>query len=317
MHSRGFGIGAGAVAALCATGYFLSGRSEALDTLTSTVLPSANLWLPTVWADFLAGMAGAAVTVLIMLLLNKIYNIFRAMTSLYMALFAFMMLATPDLLTQFYTGTLLAIVVPACMLLTFSCYREPMRTRHVFLVFLLLSAGAATQYCFIFYVPAFLIGLWQMRIFNLRSLLAAALGLITPWWLMAGIGIIDFETLRLPAFASIFSEIDTEETLMLLVAIALTTFLMLLCYIMNLRKTIAYNARARAVGGLFLLVWLTTVIAMCADYRNIISYVPLLNYCSAMEITHYFSTHRADKSFIAILLILAAYAAIFVCQTII
>ena len=71
-------------------------------------------------------------------------------------------------MTHFYTGTVLALVVPLCQYYLFSCFRNPGATRHVFIIFLLLSFCAAFQYCFVFYIPVFLIGLGQMQIFNWR-----------------------------------------------------------------------------------------------------------------------------------------------------
>ena len=203
------------------------------------------------------------------------------------------------------------------MLLLFSCYRQPEATRRVFLIALLLSAFTATQYSYSFYLVAFLIGCGQMSIFNRRTLAAAFMGIVTPWILYIGFGIIDPAQLQWPRFANIFSEIDIDDTLMLVVTVGLTAFLTLLSFVLNVLKTIAYNARARAVNGAFTFVMLITLIALCIDYRNIISYIPILNYCAAMEVTHYFSTHRHDKSYIAIFTILAVYAVIFVCQTVI
>mgnify|MGYP001115932613 CR=1 FL=1 len=148
-----------------------------------------------------------------------------------------------------------------------------------------------------------------MRIFNARSLVAAVLGVLTPWWLLLGFGIISPSDIAIPSFVSIFSVIDHEDTLLLMVTMGITTFALL--------KPIAYNARARAVNGTFTVLALLTVICACADYRNIISYVPMLNFCASMEITHYFSTHRGEKSFIPVFILLAAYAVIFACQTVI
>ena len=88
-------------------------------------------------------------------------------------------------------------------------------------------------------------------------------------------------------------------------------------WVLSVFKTIAYNARARAVNGAFTVVMLTTLVAMCGDARNLVAYIPMLNFCAAIEITHYFSTHRAEKSFIAIISILAVYAALFACQIVI
>ncbi len=315
VHSRAFGVATGLLAAIAACLYFFGGYGNALTGNRGLVLPSANEWLPDGTIDFAAGMAGAVATIVLMLTLNKVYNILRSMTSLYIALFAAMELATPDFLTHFYTGTLLSVVVPLCLLLLFSCYREPASTRHVFLIFLLLSFFTATQYCFAVYIPAFLLGLAQMRIFNPKALTAAFLGLLTPWWLLFGFGVVNLQDISLPAPVSIFSVIADEDTWLLLATIGITVFVTLVCFVLNLLKTIAYNARARAYNGAFTVLTLLTVAAICIDYRNLASYVPLLYFCSTIEISHFFSTHRAEKSFIPILLIIAAYAAIFICQT--
>lgn len=316
-HSRPFGVAVSVIAFIGVLTYFLGGHIDHVTGDKGPALPSANNWVTLPAPDFVAGIGGSAVTVLIMLLLNKVYNVMRSMTSLFIALFAAMQLATPSLFGQFYTGTLLAVAVPLCMMLLFSCFRTPSATRNVFLIFLILSGLTTTQYCFMFYIPVFLAGLGQMQIFGARSLTAAILGIITPWWILAGFGIIDLSDMVWPQFGNIASLIGRDDTVLLLVTLGITAFVMLLCYVLNLLKTMAYNARSRAVNGTFTLTALVTVAAAAIDYRNIISYIPLLNYSAAMEITHYFSTHRGEKSFIPVLVLIAVYIAIFVCQTVI
>lgn len=317
LHTRGLAVGVAAAVLAAACAYYAGGFSIPLAGDKGLGLPSANLWLPQGWLNFGLAMAGTAATVVIMLLLNKVHNVMRSMTSLYIALFCLMQLATPELMTQFYTGTLLAVVVPLCMLLLFNCYRDPGATRQVFLISVLLSLATATQYCYAFYIPSMLVGCAQMRIFSRRTLAAALMGLLTPWIILLGFGIVSPEEVRLPDFVSIFAVIDIDEMLMMLIAIGFTALIALLCYILNVVRTIAYNARARAVNGAFTIVGITTAVAMCADFTNLASYVPLFNFCAAMEVTHFFSIHRAEKSFIAILSILAVYAALFACQIII
>lgn len=317
IHSRSFGLAVALFVLVGAFGYFISGQGVPIPGDKGTIFMSANEWFPSRWADFAASQAGAIVTVMLMMLINKVYNILRSSTSLYIALFAAMQLATPDLMTRFYTGVVLAVIVPLCQFYLFSCFRSPGATRHVFVIFLLLSLCTAIQYCFLFYIPVFLIGLGQMRIFNWRSFLAALLGLITPWWIIFGFGLASPQDISIPVFENIFSVITSDDTLLLLITIGVTVSLAVLCFVLNILKTIAYNARARAMNGFYTVLLLFTIVAACLDYRDIISYVPLFNYCAAIEITHYFSTHRGEKSFIPVLIILAAYAAIFACQTVI
>lgn len=317
IHTRGFGLAVSLLALIGAGAFFMWGSGVIIPGDKGTVFPSANEWYSSSWVNFGSAIGWTCLTVVMMLLINKVYNILRSSTTLNMALFMAMMLATPDLMTHFYTGTVLALVVPLCQYYLFSCFRNPGATRHVFIIFLLLSFCAAFQYCFVFYIPVFLIGLGQMQIFNWRSFLAAILGVITPWWMIFGFGIAAPSDVTLPVFESIFSVFPTDDTLLLLVTIGFTVFVAVLTFVLNILKTIAYNARARAMNGSYTVLLFFTIVAACVDYRDIISYVPLLNYCAAIETTHYFSTHRGEKSFIPVLIIFAVYAAIFACQTVI
>ncbi|MDE6134807.1 MAG: hypothetical protein K2F79_04460, partial [Muribaculaceae bacterium] len=211
---------------------------------------------------------------------------------------------------------LLMIAVGLSLLLILGCYRDPRAPSRVFVIFLMLSTLTATQYCYIFYAPVFLIACAQMRIFNGRTLTAALLGLVAPWWIMLGFGIISPDSIHLPHLTSIFSEADNEDAVMLLATAAVTALLFLTSLTLNLMKAIAYNAMARAINGVITVTALATIAAMAADYRNIIVYIPVLDFCAALQTAHYFSAHRADRSFIAIILILVIYVALFACQII-
>lgn len=316
-HTRGFAIGVAAVCVLALALYHFGGLGEALAGDNGVALPSANEWLGSGAMSFVAAILSMAGTATIMLLLNKVHNVMRAMTSLYIAFFSVMELATPALTSQFYSGSVLAVAVPMCMLMLFNCYKRPEATRTIFLIFFILSALAATQTCYAVYIIMMLIGCGQMGIFKRRTLSAALMGLLTPWIIMLGFGIVDFEQIRIPRIISVFSAEDYNNTILAIATMGLTALLMLVCYTLNVIRTIAYNAAARAVNGVFTFTSLFTIIAMAADFNNAAVYVPLLNFCAAMEATHYFSTHRADRSYIAIFSLIAVYTAIFVCQTLI
>ena len=314
LHSRGFALAAAFVCLVCAVLCHISGADDILPADTGFVLPAAGSWLSSGWLNFFSALACSGCTIAIALMFNKVHNVLRALTYLYAPLFLVMQLATPSVMLHLSTGTILAVVVPLCMYLLFNCYRDPAATRQVFMISFILSAFSATQYCYVIYIPAMLIGCAQMRIFSGRTVSAALMGIATPWILLLGYGIISPDEIVFPELGSIFSAIDLQHIFLLLVVIGFTTLAMLVCYALGVLKTIAYNARARAFSGAFAVVMLFTVFAMCADFHNIDTYVPLLNFCAAIQITHYFSTHRADKSFIAVLSIIAVYAAFFVCQ---
>lgn len=316
-HSRTFGISVAVATLIAACCFYVAGLGTYITADNGLGLPSANLWIPHGVLNLICALVGTAAPVVIMMLLNKVHNVMRSMSSVYIAFFCLMQLATPELMTQFYTGTVLAMVVPLCMFLIFGCYRNPASTRTTFTIALLLSALTATQYCYAWYILAMIIGTAQMGIFNRRTLASIFMGLLTPWIIMLGFGIVHIDELHFPELVSIMSAIDLDEVLLLLVTIGFTAVLTIGCYIFMVMRTIAYNARSRAINGAFLVVTLITIAAIFVDFDNLISYVPLLNFCAAMEVTHFFSVHNAEKSFIAIFSILAVYVVLFACQIII
>ena len=91
----------------------------------------------------------------------------------------------------------------------------------------------------------------------------------------------------------------------------------MLCLLLNAFKAIAYNARSRAVNGAIIVVALFTILGAAADFSNTAAYIPLLNLCAAIQTAHYFATHRADRSWIAIAAICLAYTTLFLCQILI
>lgn len=280
-------------------------------------LLSANEWLPAGLPDFSGALVAYAAAVFLMISICKIFNVLRSMTWLHVALFALMQTAIPDLAVQFYTGDMLLIVVQVCLLLMLGTYREPRASGHVFLIFFLLSLFTATQYCYVVYMLVFLMGCAQMQVFNGRTLVAAFIGIVTPWWIMFGFGIVTVADIHLPDIKDIFSQIDFNDTFLLLITVGLTALLIVLSLVLNVFRTIAYNARARAVNGVFTVLSLVTLIACCVDFRNIISYIPLLNFCAALQVSHYFATHRGEKTCVAIMLVMAAYIALYICQRVI
>jgi hypothetical protein len=275
-------------------------------------LLSANEWISNCYGSFCANIVLTLITTILMVLLNKHYNLIRSMTVLYVGLFMFMLMATPDILGQLGPGTILCLCVIVCAMILYSCYTDKMSTRSVFTIFLILSTAATTQYCFLVYVPVFLIGCAQMRIFNLRTFVAAMLGIITPWWIFFGFGIIKPEQLHLPHIVSIIEAIDLSEILQLLLTVGFTALLAILAMVLNVFKTIAYNARTRAYFGLLNLVTVITILAMAADYSNMTSYVPLMNCCAAYQVTHFFAIHAGEKSYIGLISIIATYLGFYI-----
>lgn len=317
-HSRLLSVGVVVAVLAAAVAYVFSGMATPIVADKGVLFLSPSAWVPGELYDFLAALASAGAIILGMEMLCKVHNVLRSMSALYLSLFMLMEIATPNFFVQLYSGQLLALVMVLSLMLIMNCFKNSLASPHVFLIFLMLSGFATTQYCFLFYVPSFLLACAQMRVFNGRVLMAALLGLITPWWILLGggwlLGLVSPESLHMPDIESIFSVISVDDTIMILVAVGVTILCSLTTFVLNVLRTIAYNARSRAVNGVITLMWLTTIVAMLADYRNMIAYITTLNVLSALIITHFFATHRSERSFVGILIIMVVYIALYICQ---
>ncbi len=274
-------------------------------------LPSVARWGLSRWWSLGLNIAANAGIMVLMVVINKTFNVLRAMTWLEVGLFGIMQAAVPRELTSLNSGSIVCLTVAMCVFLMFSCYGSPQRVRTVFLAFLLLSLGTATQYCFALYVVVFWLMLAQMRIFSLRVFSASVLGIATVWILLFGFGIIGPSDLHLPHITGVLEAIDLRSAIYLLAVVGITSLILTVTFMLNVFKTIAYNARARAYNGALTVLSAVTVAAMAADYDNLLAYLPLLNFCAAYQITHYFVNHRYDRQYIAILAVAGIYIALY------
>lgn len=270
-------------------------------------LPPPALWPLSRGVDVCGGLVLNAAVLVLMGMINKAYNVLRSVTRMQIGLFAVMAAAVPRLVVNVNSGIILALVVNLCLLLLFSCYEFAGGVRRVFLSFLLLSLGAAMQYSFVVFIPVMWLVTAQMRIFNLRTLLASLFGILTPWIILLGFGLVSPDEIHMPQVTGIFRAYEEDSAIYLMAITAFTAFLLIVAITLNITKTIAYNARARGYNGALTLTAVATVIALCVNYNNLPAYLPLLNVCAAYQITHWFVNHRFERQFVAVLAIVLIY----------
>lgn len=265
-----------------------------------------NLWL-------LGGaLASGLCAALMMVWMNRAYNILRSLTWLVAGMLLVMLTGTPSLSGSLYGGTAVMWVMLAGGALLFSVFDNQGGQRRVFLAFLLVAAAAIVWRSAALYVPVLLIGCMQMRIFSLRTLLAALLGMITPVWILVGFQLIDPQALLIHNFAFAWNATFNAGEWPELACAGFTIVLGAAFLVMNLLKILSYNARIRAFNGYFTLCFIATGILMAVDFGNYTLYVPFLDCMAAYQTAHFFTYRRGKRTYIAILTLAAIYLAFYV-----
>lgn len=251
-----------------------------------------------------------------MIAINRGFTLLRTLSVFFAAYFLFITAATPGVAAFAGTSSLLAAVMMLCMWILFTLYNERISDRRIFLIFCLLGAGALADWKFLFYVPVFLTGMVQMRILRFKKVIAALIGLITPAWIAFGL-----DLMPLPRLPHIFF---TPPSLLLsapggwpfLCAVILTMVTGFLFGSTALLRILGFNARARAYNGFLAILGIYTGLLAIINFTALTDYVTLLNACVAFQVGHFFRATASRRGYIVILLLLAAYTALYIWSTI-
>ncbi len=312
LHSRGIAMLMAVIMAAGAWFAFEHGVVSENNFDRGTVLPSANLWIADTQLALYTNVALTLLAAYGMLLLSRVFNLMRTVSQLDVTFFMVISLSAPDLLCRMNTGTPLLLILLLCIFLLYSSYANTAASPRIFLIFLLLSLGTMTQYAYMVYIPVFFLGLGQMRIFGLRTITAAILGLLTPWWIGLGAGLVTPEQVHIPQFDSLLSAIDFSDTLHVFAVVVLSSILLMSAWSMNFIKMLSYNAHLRAFTGTLSLLSLFTILAIIIDFSNIVAYAPTLFMLTAFQLCHLFVNLSRKLTAAVIGSIILIYVAIYV-----
>lgn len=313
MRSRGCAFLTGACALGFAVATYVSDPSATPSPVDYGVaFPSANLWLPTALLSEAAGWLVNLAIAAALILLNRSVNLLRTVSVTYVSLFLLMQAATPELTGCLRDGLLLGLAVILGMGLLHSCYMRPERTPRVFLAFFMLGAGMLWRYSYAAFIPAFVAGLGQMRIFSLRSLTAALFGLIAPVWIAVGSGLADPSQWPVPDFrfdpVAFLADRHMRHSLLAgsVALLAVTVF-----SISDIFKILSYNAATRAYNGLLMTITLTVGLLALADWTNLSLYLTLLNAVTACQAGHFLKIHGPHRAYLPFAGLMIVYFAFY------
>ena len=230
----------------------------------------------------------------LMLALNKVFTFVRSTTHLFASAFFLLQTANPHGLVSLNAGTLMCLMTAMVTLPLFASFQDRHAQRSIFLIFALASAGTMFHYGFLVLIPAFFLGFLNMGVLNLKGLLAMLFGLVTPFWIVLGLGIATPADLCPPPFHGIWSLNIQGRMSAVLVLAAVTAVLGIVLAVMNLMTIMNYRMQTRVYNAFFVFVLATTVVAICVDYNNVAAYLPLLGIMTAVQIAHF---HTLRNSF--------------------
>ncbi len=308
LHSRAFVMVAVAVSAMLATAVAML----TADVNTKSALQPA---MSPLWQRVVSMMA-VIVVAQSLFLLNKKYVFIRENTMLYISLFVFTTMVNPCVATAFNLGLPLTLILLAATYVLFSLFRQSHNRGGVFLVMAMLSATSLWQPSVLLYVPVFLLGVMQMGLYGMRSILAAAIGVAAPLWVAYALSGNVLTVFHLPDFSSMAEQwvagFSVARLLHTVFIVALgTTF-----GIINAWTIMSYSNRRRSYNGFLNLLAVATLLIMAVDFANTDKYIILVNALTAIQAAHFFTIRKFAKDYVVIIALIAVDVALSVATVI-
>ena len=263
------------------------------------------------------GPVSAAINVLcllatggILLALNKVFTFVRSMTHLFVSAFFLLQLAHPSGLVSLNAGTLLGLMGAVTLMPLFASFQDSHAQRSIFLIFALVATGVMFHYGFLMLIPVYLLGFANMRVLDFKGVLAMLIGLVTPFWIVMGLGIASPSDAHLPQWALMERPQLTIQFGMALATSAIGIALM----IMNLLTVVNYRMQPRVYNISLMIMLVMVIITLCLDYHDLAVFLPLLNLMVAVQMAQAYTlgaSFRFRNLFVLLLMVVCLAVAAF------
>lgn len=300
-----------ALAVMAAISWAVSGGRP--DGQAGLFLPSPNRWVfagDWSWVINVVILCGVAAG---SLLLNRRYNFIRSPQPVMPTMFLIMSGAMPSAVGYMSASTILAAMVLGGWFVAFDCYKARNATQEAFIIGTFLALGAMFQYAFLPFVITALVWLAIMNVFRIKEVLALLLGLVAPYWVVLGLGLLSLSDFNVPRF-SVFSGVDVSghDILVMSACAAVTAVIGLVAALNNEVKLFAGNSRILAMNNVVNVTGLTAAVCMIVDYDNFISYYSTLVLSVSVQIANIFVFWKMRRPWILTLALAALYVAFFI-----
>ena len=292
----------------------LLGRVPAADTGSGVLFTIDGELIDDPWVSMGVNVVANIAIGAMLVAMNKFFNFVRAFTFIFASTFFLLQTANPLLSATFDMGTLLCLVLTLLSFLLLASYQNPHSQRSIFITFALLSAGCMFHYSFIALVLLFLLGYLNMRSMNFKGFLAMGLGLVTPFWILLGLRVVEPDDFILPHITTVWDTLELSQVRVLVAGAAVAVALTILLTAMNLMRILNYRLQTRVYNTFFTLVSLFAIGGMCIDYPNMTVYLPLLNLGLSIQVAHAFTLSSWSKRHVAYFVLAAAALATYCCN---
>lgn len=258
-------------------------------------LPSPNLWnfLP-VWGEVF-NVVSIGLCAFLFYLVNKQFSLIRTGQPLGAAFFLPLVFANPIVGGHLTALPIVAIICLLIIAALINSYRQRNATRAIFFVATCLSLGSLIEYAMIPYILASFVGAIILGSLHAKEFMALGMGLIAPYWVAIGLGVVNPLELNLPHPATVFTHTPDPATFMTLGLVTIYTLAGVILSVYNGMVLYAGNTRVRRSIMTINVFGIFSMLAMWVDINNVSAYLGVFYIWISLQLANFFTLHELRR----------------------
>ncbi len=244
-------------------------------------------------------------------LFNKKHSFVRSTEALLPTAMAVILASNPVNTSYFGAPVVMLIVNLICLDIMMKAYNAENATTSMFAVATYLSVGSMVQYAFLSLILVYPIMAIMIKVLRIREIVAYLMGLIAPYWVALGFGLISFSDFRMPQFLMTLPYADGNYLLMVFISLCTLALVGLMMTLNNAMLIYAGNMRVRTFNNMINLLGFSCGIFMMADFDNFGAYASSFCFAVSVQISNFFAMRRIPQSPIWFWGLLALFMALF------
>lgn len=251
------------------------------------------------------------VAVLLAFIFNKRHSFVKSTEALLPTTMTVLLAANPVNTSYLGTPVIMLIVNLICLDVMMRAYNSENATTTMFAVATYLSLGSMVQYAFLPLMIIYPLMAIIDKIFRIKELVAYIMGLIAPYWVAIGLGLISFSDFRVPRFLESLPVADGNYLLMVFISLGTLALVELMMSLNNAMLIYAGNMKVRRFNNMINLLGFSCGLFMLADFDNFGAYASTFCFAGSVQISNFFAMRRIPQSPIWFWGLLSIFMALF------
>lgn len=199
-----------------------------------------------------------------------------------------------------------------CLDILMKSYCSTNATTEMFAIATYLSLGSMVEYGFVPLVIAYPVMGIMTKVVRVNEILAYILGLIAPYWVALGFGIVSLSDFRMPEFLTELPNGGSGYMLFVYISLGLMALVGLMMTLNNAMRLYSGNLRVRTFNNIINLLGVVCVICMIADFSNFEAYTSTFCFAASVQISNFFAMRHIPRSGVWFWSLLSVFMILFI-----